>query len=117
MYVINANAPRDDVYSRLVFGLAVGYCYEFSVFAANLVVPAGYIRPELRFEIRTGNNRSALIAQRDTGPINRASTMTWIKFGISFFTSVSDVYLNIISIATSGNGNDFALDDISLRRC
>ena len=117
MMIVSAGTSLEEFYRRVVGELCLGQRYEFSAYVANLVPPKNLRRPMIRFEIRGTSNLNETIARFDTGAIPEKTTLTWVKYGISFVTPDHSVVLSMISMATAGAGNDMAVDDITLRAC
>jgi hypothetical protein len=122
MFVVNvANGEDSQLFNSTVNGLCIGLRYEFSAFLAN-VVADNYItnffsKPNVRFEVRASTVHKDLLAELITGDISRYSSMTWVKYGLSFNASSRSVTLLMISHVSQSNGNSIAIDDVELRVC
>lgn len=116
-----ANTPG-EFFSLLIDGLCPGTRYEFSAFITNVVTPSACggqsTEPSIRFELRDPDD-DALLESLSTGNLPTTPTLNWNRFGI-VFTLPEDqeaVRLKILNFAPGDCGNDFAIDDISLRIC
>ncbi|CAF1486077.1 unnamed protein product [Adineta ricciae] len=118
MLLVNANYKLGQLYNYTVTGLIIGSRYQFSVWAANIVISTlNQLKPNILFQVRSPSLDNILLAQIDTGPISEYSNLTWAQYGLSFIAPTTSVVLLMISNAPGGNGNDFVLDDIQLRGC
>ena len=118
MMIVGANGDPGEVFRITLNNLCIGSRYEFSVYAANLVKKgSGLIKPNIRFEARTATSPNTLLASTTSGDMDEYDTLTWIPYGISFSTPTTSVVLLMISNAPGGAGNDFAIDDITVRSC
>lgn len=121
-----------DGQGGLFYTTTIPVCHEldlsFSAYVAN-VLEAGhdFTRPKVKFVItdaETGNT----IWEESSGPIEPGTTGYWTTMtqsapwhlvGASFHVpaGVDLVRLSIYNEETSGQGNDFAMDDIEIRLC
>ena len=118
MMLIGAGATPGDVFRTQMGNLVAGSRYEFSAYVANVVQSGNnLIRPSVRFEVRTTSADNTLLASTTTGNIGEYGTLTWNQYGMSFYAPSSSVVLVMVSVAPGGGGNDFVVDDITLRTC
>jgi hypothetical protein len=118
MYLILLDKTCRQFFNYTVHNLCVGQRYEFSAYLANLnEKKPNLLKPNVRFEVRTGTVQPQLLAQFSTGDIPDYDTLTWKKYGLSFVTPNSSVFLLMISNIEQDGGNDLAVDDIELRVC
>ncbi|WCT12214.1 gliding motility-associated C-terminal domain-containing protein [Mucilaginibacter jinjuensis] len=125
MMIINAGAQPDVFFTERVPGntLCPGTTYYFGAFIMNILrdLPStqGYVEPNITFNIRDATTK-AIIKSINTGNLKATDLPQWIPVG-TLFTSPVDGADVIIEIANNsygnGNGNDLALDDITLSPC
>lgn len=118
--MVNADVPGKVIYQDTASGLCGNTNYEFAAWIMNAVKDSscGFnsIKPNLIFRIETVNG--VLIKEQSSGDIpTEIDTRKWIQKGTCFMTPIGTtaVVLKIINNAPGGCGNDFALDDITLR--
>ncbi len=118
--MVNADVPGKVVYQDTAAGLCGNTNYEFAAWIMNAVKDSscGFnsIKPNLKFRIETVNG--VLIKEQSSGDIpTELDTRKWVQAGTCFMTPIGStaVVLKIINNALGGCGNDFALDDITLR--
>lgn len=118
MMLIAASAIPGEVFRAQIDNLVLGKRYEFSAYVANVVNRGNnLIRPNIRFEVRTASGDDILLASVSSGDIDEYDTLTWNQYGMSFYTPSTSVVLLMISDAPGGDGNDFVVDDITIRTC
>ena len=108
------------VYTNTITGLCPNNPAQVDAWVLNLMKRSGCngnaIDPNLTFQVTdiSGN----IIAQKNTGDITESPVITWNEQSFLFNVPANgDVILKIISNASRGCGNDFAIDDISFRSC
>ncbi len=118
--MVNADIPGKVVYQDTATGLCGNTNYEFAAWIMNAVKDSscGFnsIKPNLIFRIETVNG--VLIKEQSSGDIpTEIDTRKWVQKGTCFMTPLGTtaVVLKIINNAPGGCGNDFAIDDITLR--
>lgn len=118
--MVNADVPGKVVYQDTATGLCGNTNYEFAAWIMNAVKDSscGFnsIKPNLIFRIETVNG--VLLKEQSSGDIpTEKDTRKWVQAGTCFLTPIGStaVVLKIINNAAGGCGNDFALDDITLR--
>ena len=116
MFLANADPNPGQFYKETVNNLCIGERYEFSAYLTNIVKPLGLAKPNVLFQIRTPSDNT-LIGQLGTGDIPEYSSMTWVKYGISFVAMNTSVVIIMISNTANPMGNDMAIDDIAFRIC
>lgn len=122
MLLFDAAEAPGEFFSLLIDGLCPGTRYEFSAFLTNVVTPSACagesIEPSIRFELLDPENNE-LLESLSTGNLPTTPILSWNRFGL-VFTLPEDqeaVRLKITNFAPGGCGNDFAIDDLSLRIC
>lgn len=118
MMVVGASATTGEICRIQVNDLVVGSRYEFSGYVANIVKGGSdLIKPNILFEVRADSSDNTLLASTETGEVDEYETLTWTQYGMSFYATSKSIVLLMISQAAGGAGNDFAVDDITLRTC
>ncbi|CAF3956995.1 unnamed protein product [Rotaria sp. Silwood1] len=118
MMIIDAKVNADEIFRFTADTLCIGLTYQFSFYVVNLIKsPNNYIKPSIKFEIRTLTAANTLLATLDSGDIAEFNTLTWQRYGLLFVATTSSVVLLAISNTPGGSGNDLAIDDISLIVC
>ena len=130
MLVVNG----DDVifYSKIVTRNANGFAagsYSSSLFLMNVNTPGTCgpqaLLPIISFQLEyntapTGNENGWVPLQTTTSnPASQTIAPTWIQLGAIFTlpTAAHRIRLSIANVASSGCGNDFAIDDIKFATC
>lgn len=118
--IINALAGPSTIYIDTVYGLCPGTTFRWEAWIMNILKPIGCsgnaISPNLTFSIT--DMQGLLLGQITTADIPSTSQFTWIPERFTFPAPADgNIILKITSNATAGCGNEFALDDISLRPC
>jgi len=116
MLVVNADFEPSEVYNRTISNLSADQDYAFGAFIRNVILPnppepGVGVLPNVTFQIfdTSGN----LIASVDSGDIPNDSD--WKELGLIFNSGANtELSLIIVNNAPGGNGNDFAIDDITL---
>ena len=118
MMLVGADATPGEIFRFSVHNLCLGARYEFAAYVANVVKKgSNLIKPNIRFEVRTGTIDNTLIASVASGDMDEYDTLTWNQYGMSFYTPTTSIVLLMISNSGGGGGNDFVVDDITLRTC
>jgi hypothetical protein len=116
MYLISVGKNDSQIFNSTINHLCIGLRYEFSTYLANIIKSQSvFVKPNVRFEVRTATVQSELLAQLSTGDIQQHDNMTWSKHGLSFVATSCSVVLLMISNVDGYDGNDLAIDDIELR--
>ena len=116
MMILNGNSQTGLILQFRAHNLCIGARYEFSALIANIIKKGfNLIKPNIRFEVRTGTSDNTLIGSVTSGDIDEYETLTWKQYGLSFHTPTTSVVFTMISIAPAGPGNVFAIDDIILK--
>lgn len=119
--VINANTGAGIFYTKTIPGLLPNTNYEFGAYVANLLrntyVGATVVQPNIRFTVYN-LTKTVTIATVNTGTIASTANLVWNKYGTTFNSGTNtSVVLEISNVQAGTNGNDFALDDITLAPC
>jgi len=113
--LINAGYQPSDFWVQKVDGLCPGTSYQFAAWILNLSTYPGLILPNITFQIEKTDG--TVLASFTTGDVPHANPYKWDQYAFYFTTppGVSTVVLRMRNNAPGGNGNDFALDDITFR--
>lgn len=119
MMAMNCAAAGDKIYSKKVSGLCPNTTYEYAAWVINLVNSATLQGVNVNLTLSVETTDGTIIKRYNTGDITESSTPEWKQFSTFFTTPVNttDVILRIINNNPGGDGNDLALDDITLRPC
>lgn len=118
MMLINADDKTIGVfYQATIPDLCPGTTYDFGAWIINVMARPDRIRPNLKFIIEKPNGDP--IKEFDTGLIPEGGSNDWKRYSATFKTDadVTEVVVKIQNIGLGGNGNDFALDDITFSVC
>lgn len=111
MMVVNATAGRTGLFFEQTLSLCANTTYQFSADIIN-VQPAGnnFILPDIAFLV---NGQPLYVSE------SVPEDEVWHTYGFTFTTGpeVSEINLALRNNAPGGIGNDFAMDNISLRPC
>ena len=125
MLLINASHTAGTFYQRTFTDLCPNTDYYFSCFVTNLIVPTACIgdplKPKLNFAVLDPEDEST-IATATSGQLYVSTFQNWSEYGVHFRTGTdqTSARVQIVNATASGSppcGNDFAIDDISLRLC
>ena len=123
MMVINASITPNIFFTYRLDGskLCPNTSYQFAAWIMNILVnlpqTQGYSQPNITFNIKTLDGK--LLQTYNTGTIPSTSEPVWNQYG-TFFTSPadgSDLIVEMVNNGPGGNGNDLALDDITVSPC
>ena len=120
MLLVNASYNKGLLLVTAFTGLLPNNTYELGAWIINVCLAAyncDPIRPNLRFVVT--NTQGKELAKFSTGDLPRAGTTSWLQYTANFTTppGTSTVLLKIETNVDGGCGNDFAIDDITLREC
>ncbi|WP_229204034.1 GEVED domain-containing protein [Dyadobacter alkalitolerans] len=116
-YFLNVNGGfgQDEVFRRRFSGLLPGASYSLSLWATNLTNAPGYVVPNLVLEAR--NLQGGLISAQSTGDIAFTTETDWRQYSMTFVADASgtvDFIIRNNQQVPGINGNDFAIDDITI---
>ncbi|MEP7375169.1 MAG: hypothetical protein ABI675_17350 [Chitinophagaceae bacterium] len=117
--LVNSSYEEGPFFSTGLNGLKGSTAYEFSVWMLNVCkisdkCPSPLL-PNITIRLQTLAGKP--IGEFSTGELARRYTPAWIQYRSLFTTPSRDTSLNLVMInnAPGGCGNDFALDDITIR--
>jgi len=120
MLLVNSSYTTGTFFSTVLNGLKTGTTYEFGVWMMNVCRISDKcpfpLLPDIVIRLKTPSGKT--VAQFGTGEIARLSEPHWTKYRALFTTGSETSLILIMSNNNPGGcGNDFALDDITLREC
>jgi len=120
MMLVNASYEGGLFFSATIPALKKNTTYEFGVWIVNVCkIDNGCppLLPDILILIKTSNGKK--LAEFRTGLINQFDEPHWRKYVGLFQTGVNEKNLVITmqDLNPGGCGNDFALDDLTLREC
>ena len=121
MLLVNSAYESGSFFKTTLKGLKSGTGYQFALWLINVYSPWTVCYspslPDIVIRLQTEDGKR--LAQFGTGEIPRSSEPRWIQYR-AFFTmpaSETNVIVSMFNNNRGGCGNDFALDDITLREC
>ncbi|MEO6732362.1 MAG: hypothetical protein ABIN01_14185 [Ferruginibacter sp.] len=120
MLLVNASYTAGTFFIMPITELKSNTTYELATFMVNVsytCYSGPPISPAFNFVIENENGQK--LASLVTGELKPTQTALWIKVSGRFTTpaNVGTVMLRIINKIRGGCGNDFAMDDITIREC
>jgi hypothetical protein len=121
MMLVNSSYNKGTFFRTALNGLKGGTTYEFSVWMMNVCKISDKcpypLLPNITMWLKTLSGKS--IAQFGTGEVARRHAPGWTQYRALFTTPSTETSLTLIMFnnAPGGCGNDFALDDITIREC
>ncbi|MEP7110967.1 MAG: hypothetical protein ABI760_23430 [Ferruginibacter sp.] len=120
MLLVNAAYRPGLFFVTALRGLLPNTTYEMAAWLLNVCRPrfeCTNIRPDLRFIVE--NTAGIELVKVSTGGLIPTGAITWIQYSALFKTpaDVGTLILKIENKANGGCGNDFAMDDITIREC
>jgi len=106
--MVNASFAADEFYRQRVTNLVPGLSYTIAFYAAN-TSPSATILPNVTYGLQ--DSLGNLVNQAVTGAITSSS---WTKYEFTFTATTSKADLFLQNNNIGGNGNDIAIDDISI---
>ena len=118
--LVNAALTGGRFFSYELKGLKENSMYEFAVWLTNMCRIDGFcspLPPNIQITISTQSGKK--IAGIVTGQLTQTAIPMWRKYAAYFTTpsGESDLMLTMTDLTLGGCGNDFAMDDITIREC
>jgi len=119
MMLVNSSYNKGPFFRTELNGLKGGTTYEFSVWMMNVCKISDKcpypLLPNIAMQLQTPSGKS--IAQFSTGEVARQHAPGWKQYRAIFATPSTETSLTLIMVnnVPGGCGNDFALDDITIR--
>jgi hypothetical protein len=121
MLLVNSSYRNGMFLHTVLNGLKPGTLYEFSVWMMNVCritekCPFPLL-PDILINLRTPEGKN--VAQLSTGEVLRYKKPQWTQYRFTFTmpNTTSSLLLTMLNDAPGGCGNDFVLDDITVREC
>lgn len=120
LMLVNAAYQPGTFFVTALKGLSPNKKYEFGVWLVNVCKPeyeCTDIRPSLRFSIETSTGVE--VARFATGEVTPTGQVSWLQYTAMFTAPavVGPLFLKVFNKNDGGCGNDFAMDDITVREC
>ena len=119
MFLVNAAEQAGDFFIATLAGFTEGD-YEFGVFMMNVCKINGGCAPlPPNINITLETPAAVQIIAFNTGLLSQTSTPFWKRY-FGFFhipAGLTTIILRMKNMTNGGCGNDFAMDDITVRRC
>ncbi|HEX8357150.1 MAG TPA: hypothetical protein VF610_07060 [Segetibacter sp.] len=121
MMLVNASYSSGKFLTTTITGLKSNTAYEFSVWMVNVCKISDRcpypLLPRITIQLQTPDG--TIVAQFQTGELQRMETARWTPYRALFTTPPAKTALTLTMTDNmpGGCGNDFALDDISFREC
>ena len=121
MLLVNASYNSGEFFRTTVRGLNPGKKYEFAVWMLNVCKPTDKcpfpLLPNITILLQTTDGKT--VSALTTGELQRYNRAQWAKYTVLFDLPPGNTRLTLLMInqAPGGCGNDFAIDDITLREC
>jgi hypothetical protein len=121
MMLVNASYSAGVFFNTTLAGLKGGTTYEFAVWMMNVCRLSDKcpfpLLPNITIRLKTQLGKT--VAQFSTGELPRRLAPHWTRYRAVFTTPPSETALVVTmeDTAPGGCGNDFALDDITIREC
>jgi hypothetical protein len=106
--LINAAYQKDEFYRQRITNLVPGLTYTLSLYAANAST-AATVLPNITYGLQ--DTLGNIVNSTTTGNITSGS---WTQYSFTFTATTSRADLFLTNNSLGGNGNDLAIDDISL---
>ncbi|CAN5724423.1 hypothetical protein BH11BAC4_BH11BAC4_23150 [soil metagenome] len=120
MFFVNANPTAAAFFIATLSGFKPGTTYEFGVWMMNLCKINGGcspLPPNILITLRTPAGMT--VGSFQTGQISSSYAPSWKKY-FAFFTTPAEatsLVLKMEDLTNGGCGNDFTMDDITVREC
>ena len=115
--LVDASFEPSVFYLDTVKDLCANTTYEFAAWMLNMKYVLQGTRPNITFSIETISGQ--ILQTYNSGYIPVEQTIVWKQYGFYFTTpvNVSGIVLRMTNNAPGGDGNDFALHDITFLPC
>ena len=119
MMLINCDAPGDLIYSKQISGLCPNTTFQLSAWVLNLLNKDLLNGIDANLTLTVETSSGTILNSYNTKNISAGNVPEWRNFSLYFTTPVkqTDIIIKIINNAEGGDGNDVALDDITIRPC
>ena len=119
MMIFNCAAVGDILYTNKISGLCPNTTFELSSWLLSLLNKDLLKGIDANVTLSVETSSGTVLNTYNSGDIPTTNTPEWRNFKLYFTTPVqqTDIVIKIINNAPGGDGNDLALDDITLRPC
>jgi hypothetical protein len=107
--VINASYAQDEFYRQRLNNLIIGASYTISFYAANMSYSSP-IKPNISYGLQDLFGNVVAVQSTGTFPANTP----WHQYSFTFTATTAQADIFFRNNTVGGNGNDLAIDDISL---
>ena len=118
MLLVNGDSSSGDIFRQTFNNLVIGTEYSFNMYVTNifrLEASGGTLLPNMTLTAEpVGGGTSSSTVTGDIARTTTASGAAWLQFSVSFTATTNRYDLVVTDNTSSGSGNDFALDDMSL---
>lgn len=120
MMLVNASPQGGMFFHRVLEGLTASTTYSFSAWMMNVCRIRGGcppLPPDIVVRLTTPSRK--VVMQFRTGQLVQTAAPRWTSYQAQFTMPADEatVVLTMVNTTTGGCGNDFALDDITIREC
>jgi hypothetical protein len=122
MMIVNGSPVSGTFFITTINGLKSGANYEFSVWLLNLCKITEKcpfpLLPDITIRLQTREGQT--VKELNIGEVERKHTPQWTQYRVMFTmpkSSATSLTLNMMDNNPGGCGNDFAMDDITIREC
>jgi hypothetical protein len=120
MMVVNANRTGGIFLTTNINNLKDNTTYQFEAWlinVCNLFDNCPPLPPNIVIDLITPTGKKVAVFQ--TGPLPQGNSVIWRRYADTFVTppEITSLVLTMKDITQGGCGNDFALDDITVREC
>ncbi|HET6993888.1 MAG TPA: hypothetical protein VFI06_02845 [Chitinophagaceae bacterium] len=121
MLLVNAAYNAGEFFRTMIMGLNPGKKYEFAVWMQNVCKPSDKcpypLLPNITVRLETVAGKT--VSESSSGYLERYDQPQWKKYSMMFEPPTGNYGLVLFMIDNSpgGCGNDFAVDDITVREC
>ncbi|MGI4728902.1 MAG: gliding motility-associated C-terminal domain-containing protein [Janthinobacterium lividum] len=119
MMIFNCAAVGDILYTNRLTGLCPNTTFELSSWLISLLNKDLLNGIDANVTLSVETSSGTVLNTFNSGDIPTTNTPIWRNFKLYFTTPVqqTDIVIKIINNAPGGDGNDLALDDITVRPC
>lgn len=120
MMLVNASESGGSFFNTIIQGLQGNTTYELAVWFMNVCRIHGGcspLPPNIHVSLITFTGKK--VAEFQTGELRQGYSPEWKKYAAFFTTPPNETMLGLTlsNMTTGGCGNDFAMDDITVREC
>ncbi|RYY06301.1 MAG: hypothetical protein EOP43_06760, partial [Sphingobacteriaceae bacterium] len=119
MMIFNCAAVGDILYTKRLSEICPNTTFELSAWVLSLLNKDLLTGIDANISLSVETSSGRVLKSYNFGDIPTTNTPEWRNFSLYFTTPVdqTDIIIKIINHAEGGDGNDLALDDITVRPC